>query len=67
MGFSLDGWLLNFSLMVQPLYALLKNTKSDPIIWKGQDDLAFNILRENLKKNPPTLGHPNHQLLLFLI
>lgn len=52
MGFYLAGWLLNFSLMAQPLYALLKNTKPDPLIWKGQDDLAFNILRENFKKSP---------------
>lgn len=42
------NWFLSFSLMTQPFYALLRNTKPDPITWENQDDLAFNTLRESL-------------------
>ena len=35
------NWFLSFSLMTQSFYALLRNTKPDPITWENQDDLAF--------------------------
>lgn len=41
--------------MTQILYALLKTTKPDPIIWKDLDDVTANIKR---KFNAPTLDTP---------
>lgn len=39
--------------MALTLYALLKNNEPGPIVWKDQDDLAFNALKKNLKSLCP--------------
>lgn len=50
--------------MAHFLYALLKTTKHDPIIWKDLDDVTFQISKESLV---PPLGHPNYQLPVYFL
>lgn len=50
--------------MAQPLYALLKNTKANCVIWDDQDSWAFKTLKESLI-NIPNVEHPNYQLPFF--
>ena len=64
-GYSWN-WIPNFSLMAQPLYALLKPSKPDRINWGGQDDTASEGLKKSLLR-PPTLGHSNYQLPFSLL
>ena len=50
--------------MAKPLYVLLKNNNSDPILWEEPGDTEFKALKESLMKLP-ALGHPNYQILFF--
>lgn len=48
------NWIPNFSLMAQPLYALLKTTKPNPIFWEDSDGMTFQILKFNKPPCPWT-------------
>ena len=41
-----QNWISNFSLVAQPLYALLKSSKPDPNIRGDQHDIALKSLRK---------------------
>lgn len=47
--------------MTQPLHALLKNKKLNPIFWKEGDDVACETFKKSLTK-PLALRHSNYQL-----
>lgn len=49
----------------KPLYVLLKNDSSDPILWGKQDDIAFKSLKKGLI-NLSVLWRLNSQILLLL-
>ena len=50
--------------MTKSLYVLLKNNKPGPILWKEQDGIAFEALKEHLM-NSSALGQSNYQSPFF--
>ena len=48
--------------MAKPLYVLLKNSNTDPILSEILDNIAFKALKESLIK-PLSLGRPSDQIL----
>lgn len=58
------GWIPNL-LMAEPLCAIQKNTKLDPIVWDDQYNFSFKTLKEGSKSTYPQTPRLSATLFLF--
>lgn len=51
-------WIPNFGLIVKPLYDALKGKETDPLVWSGECQQAFEVLKQKLL-TAPAVGLPD--------